>query len=306
MHAHCHATPAVGARRKPPWLRVRLPRDRRFADLDEALRGLSLSTVCRSARCPNISACFSRGTATFLILGEVCTRNCTFCNITSGRPSPTSGRPSPPSPDEPERISKAVQGMGISHAVLTSVTRDDLPDGGAGHLARVIARLKADHLGLCVEALVSDFQGNRQALAVVLESGVDILNHNVETVPELYAAVRPQAEYSRSLALLDAVRYLAPGVRSKSGLILGFGETEAQLVRVFKDLAGVDCHILTMGQYLAPSPAHYPVQRFLPPEEFEELGALARKAGIPVVFSAPLVRSSYYAAEIAAIWTGMP
>lgn len=293
MFDHCHAAPANGTLRKPPWLRVRLPRDRRFADLDEALRGLGLSTVCRSARCPNISECFSRGTATFLILGEVCTRNCTFCNITSGLPQPLS-------PDEPERISKAVQGMAISHAVITSVTRDDLPDGGAGHFARVIARLKADQPGLCVEALVPDFQGNQKALAVVLESGVDILNHNVETVPELYSAVRPQAEYRRSLALLDAVRYLAPGVRSKSGLILGLGETEAQLVRVFRDLAEVGCHILTMGQYLAPSPAHYPVQRFLPPEEFEEIGTLARKAGISVVFSAPLVRSSYHAAEIAA------
>lgn len=293
MFDHCHAAPANGTLRKPPWLRVRLPRDRRFADLDEALRGLGLSTVCRSARCPNISECFSRGTATFLILGEVCTRNCTFCNITSGLPQP-------PSPDEPERISKAVQGMAISHAVITSVTRDDLPDGGADHFARVIARLKADHPGLCVEALVPDFQENQKALAVVLESGVDILNHNMETVPELYSAVRPQAEYRRSLALLDAVRYLAPGVRSKSGLILGLGETEAQLVRVFRDLAEVGCHILTMGQYLAPSPAHYPVQRFLPPEEFEEIGTLARKAGIPVVFSAPLVRSSYHAAEIAA------
>lgn len=291
MLDHCHAAPAAqGRRRKPPWLRVRLPRDRRFADLDEALRGLGLATVCRSARCPNISECFSRGTATFLMLGEVCTRNCSFCNITSGRPEP-------PSPDEPERISKAVQGMAISHAVITAVTRDDLPDGGAGHFARVIARLKADHPGLCVEALVPDFQGNQKALSVVLESGVDILNHNVETVPELYGAVRPQAGYLRSLELLGQVRYLAPGVRSKSGLILGLGETRAQLVRVFQDLAEIGCHILTMGQYLAPSPRHYPVQRFLPPEEFEELGTSARKAGIPVVFSAPLVRSSYHAAE---------
>lgn len=293
MLDHSHAAPAAGTLRKPPWLRVRLPRDRRFADLDEALRGLGLSTVCRNARCPNISECFSRGTATFLILGEVCTRHCTFCNISSGRPLA-------PGPDEPERISKAVQGMAICHAVLTSVTRDDLPDGGASHFARVIARLKADHPGLTVEALVPDFQGDLRALALVLESGVDILNHNLETVPDLYAAVRPQAEYKRSLALLNAVRYLAPGVRSKSGLILGLGETRSQLARVFRNLAEVGCQILTIGQYLAPSPAHYPVRRFLAPEEFEELGALARKAGIPVVFSAPLVRSSYHAAEIAA------
>ncbi len=283
----------TGPQRKPPWLRVRLPQDRRFADLSEALHNLGLSTVCQSARCPNISECFSQGAATFLILGGICTRNCTFCNIASGRPDP-------PRADEPERISKAVKHMGISHVVITSVTRDDLPDGGAAHFARVISRLKSDHPGLSVEALVPDFQGNRQGLATVLESGVDILNHNVETVPELYAMVRPGAGYRRSLDLLDAVPRLAPGVRSKSGLILGLGETKAQIARVLKDLAKVACQILTMGQYLAPSPRHHPMERFLPPEEFEELGEMARNAGIPVVFSAPLVRSSYHAAEVAA------
>ncbi|HDQ39532.1 MAG TPA: lipoyl synthase [Desulfonatronum sp.] len=284
----------AGTRRKPPWLRVRLPQDRRFADLSKALRGLGLSTVCQSARCPNIGECFSNGTATFLILGEICTRGCAFCNIPSGRPGP-------PSPDEPERISRAVGQMGICHAVITSVTRDDLPDGGADHFARVISRLKSDHPGLCVEALVPDFQGDRQALAMVLESGVDILNHNVETVPELYASVRPGAVYRRSLELVDSVRLLAPEVRPKSGLILGLGETRSQVAHVLEDLARIGCQILTMGQYLPPSSKHYPVDRFLPPEEFEELGQLARKAGIPVVFSAPLVRSSYHAAEVAAI-----
>lgn len=285
--------PRTASRRKPPWLRVRLPRDRRFSDLDAALRGLGVSTVCRSARCPNIGECFSSGTATFLILGEMCTRNCTFCNISSGQPLP-------PNPDEPRRISTAVAHMGITHAVITSVTRDDLPDGGAGHFAQVIAQLKTDHPGLCVEALVPDFQGNDRALAVVLESGVDILNHNMETVAELYPLVRPGAKYPRSLNLLAAVRRTAPGVRAKSGLILGLGETTDQTHRVFADLAGVGCHILTMGQYLAPSASHHPVHRFLPPEEFEALGETARQAGIPVVFSAPLVRSSYHAAEVAA------
>lgn len=285
--------PRTAPRRKPPWLRVRLPRDRRFSDLDAALRGLGLSTVCRSARCPNIGECFSSGTATFLILGEVCTRNCTFCNIASGQPLPLR-------PDEPQRLSTAVALMGITHVVITSVTRDDLPDGGAGHFAQVIARLKADHPGLCVEALIPDFQGNDRALAVVLESGVDILNHNMETVAELYPLVRPGAKYRRSLNLLAAVGRTAPGVRVKSGLILGLGETTDQTHRVFADLAGVGCHILTMGQYLAPSADHHPVHRFLPPEEFEALGETARQAGIPVVFSAPLVRSSYHAAEVAA------
>lgn len=279
--------------RKPPWLRVRLPRDRRFADLDATLRCLGLSTVCQSARCPNIGECFSRGTATFLILGRVCTRACAFCNIASGRPRQ-------PGLDEPERISKAVEAMNISHAVLTSVSRDDLPDGGAGHFARVVRRLKTDHPDLSVEALVPDFLGSRQSLATVLESGVDILNHNVETVPELYAAVRPQAGYRRSLELLERVRHRTPNVRSKSGLILGLGETRPQIVQALKDLAQAGCQILTMGQYLAPSIRHYPVQRYLAPREFEQLGEMARNAGIPVVFSAPLVRSSYHAAEVAA------
>lgn len=292
MSLHLPPATAAKSQRKPAWLRVRLPRDRRFADLDAALRELGLSTVCRSARCPNIGECFSSGTATFLILGEVCTRSCSFCNIASGRPGP-------PSPDEPQRLSRAVGRMGISHAVITSVTRDDLPDGGAGHFARVVSRLKSDHPGLCVETLIPDFLGDTRALAAVLESGVDILNHNVETVPELYPLVRPQAAYRRSLDLLAAVRP-APGVRSKSGLILGLGETRAQVRRVLDDLALLGCQILTMGQYLAPSPRHHPVERFLHPEEFEELGEWARSAGIPVVFSGPLVRSSYHAAEIAA------
>lgn len=279
--------------RKPPWLRVRLPRDRRFADLDATLRGLGLSTVCRSANCPNISECFSNGTATFLILGQTCTRSCAFCNIAPGRPQT-------PCDDEPERISAAVKGMGMKHVVITSVTRDDLADGGAAHFARVVCRLKFDHPGLSVEALVPDFQGNHQSLITILESGVDILNHNMETVSKLYAAVRPQASYRRSLALLEAVPRQVGHVRSKSGLILGLGETRSQVLNVLKDLAGVGCQILTMGQYLAPSPRHYPVVRFLPPAEFEELGELARNCGIPVVFSAPLVRSSYHASEVAA------
>lgn len=292
MSRHLPPTTATKSQRKPAWLRVRLPRDQRFADLDAALRELGLSTVCRSARCPNIGECFSNGTATFLILGEVCTRSCSFCNIASGRPEP-------PSPDEPQRLSKAVGRMGISHAVITSVTRDDLPDGGASHFARVVFRLKSDHPELCVETLIPNFLGDTRALAAVLESGVDILNHNVETVPEPYPLVRPQAAYRRSLDLLAAVR-LAPGVRSKSGLILGLGETRAQVRSVLDDLARLGCQILIMGQYLAPSPRHNPVERFLHPEEFEELGEWARNAGIPVVFSGPLVRSSYHAAEIAA------
>ena len=288
------ATPT--AQRKPPWLRRPLPRDRRFSQLSADLRGLGLATVCRSARCPNIGECFSSGTATFLILGDVCTRSCAFCNITSGQPGPVAG-------DEPLRVSRAVARMGLRYAVITSVTRDDLPDGGADHFARVVRQLKADIPGLVVEVLIPDFQGSRAALETVLESGVDVLNHNLETVPDLYPRVRPQAGYARSLELLARVRDWAKerrqAVRTKSGLMLGLGETREQLRRVFRDLAASGCAILTMGQYLAPSAAHHPVIRYPSPEEFTVLGDLARAEGIGTVFSAPLVRSSYHASEVA-------
>lgn len=260
------------------------------------MRGLGLATVCRSARCPNIAECFSSGTATFLILGDICTRSCTFCNITSGHPSPVAEQ-------EPLQISRAVAGMGLRYTVITSVTRDDLPDGGAGHFARVVRQLKADIPGLTIEVLIPDFQGNQAALEAVLASGVDVLNHNLETVPELYTKVRPQAGYVRSLELLARTRDWAQeqsrGIRTKSGLMLGLGETRKQLQRVFADLAAAGCDILTMGQYLAPSTAHHPVIRYLPPEEFTDLAALARAEGIATVFSAPLVRSSYHASDVA-------
>ncbi|SMP41096.1 lipoic acid synthetase [Desulfonatronum zhilinae] len=288
------ATPI--AQRKPPWLRRPLPQDRRFSQLSEDLRGLGLATVCRSARCPNIGECFSSGTATFLILGDVCTRSCAFCNIPSGQPGPVAE-------DEPLRVSRAVARMGLRYAVITSVTRDDLPDGGANHFAGVVRQLKADLPGLAVEVLIPDFQGSRAALETVLESGVDVLNHNLETVPDLYPLVRPQAGYARSLELLARSRDWAKtrnqAVRTKSGLMLGLGETREQLRRVFADLAAAGCAILTMGQYLAPTAAHHPVIRYLPPGEFTELADLARDEGIGTVFSAPLVRSSYHASEVA-------
>ncbi|WP_051822272.1 lipoyl synthase [Desulfonatronum thiodismutans] len=297
MHTTPSSTVATSsALRKPPWLRRPLPRDGRFFQLSENLRGLGLATVCRSARCPNIGECFSSGTATFLILGDVCTRSCAFCNITSGRPGPVAG-------DEPFRVSQAVAAMGLRYAVITSVTRDDLPDGGAEHFARVVRQLKTNIPGLAVEVLIPDFQGSRDALETVLESGVDVLNHNLETVPDLYPRVRPQAGYARSLELLARARDWAKereqNVHTKSGLMLGLGETREQLRRVFRDLAASGCAILTMGQYLAPSAAHHPVIRYPSPEEFAELATLARAEGIGTVFSAPLVRSSYHASEVA-------
>lgn len=230
-----------------------------------------------------------------MILGDVCTRTCTFCNITSGHPSP-------PSDQEADQVSRAVAEMDLHYVVITSVTRDDLPDGGASHFARVVHRVKTDITGLSVEVLIPDFQGNRRALEIVLESGVDVLNHNLETVPELYTRVRPQADYFRSLELLARSRYWAGKtnrpLRTKSGLMLGLGETHDQLKRVFANLAATDCDILTMGQYLAPSPAHHPVIRYVPPEEFTQLAELAKAEGIATVFSAPLVRSSYHASDI--------
>lgn len=297
MHTTPYSTVATSsAQRKPPWLRRPLPRDGRFSRLSEDLRGLGLATVCRSARCPNIGECFSSGTATFLILGDVCTRSCAFCNITSGRPGPVAE-------DEPLRVSRAVTRMGLRYAVITSVTRDDLPDGGAEHFARVVRQLKTDIPGLAVEVLIPDFQGSRAALETVLESGVDVLNHNLETVPDLYPRVRPQAGYARSRELLARARDWAKereqAVRTKSGLMLGLGETREQLRRVFGNLAASGCAILTMGQYLAPSGDHHPVIRYPSPEEFAELADLARAEGIGTVFSAPLVRSSYHASEVA-------
>ncbi len=236
-----------------------------------------------------------------MILGNVCTRSCTFCNIQTGR------NPASPWEDEPWRVSQAVAHMGITYVVITSVTRDDLPDGGAGHFGRVVSRLKQVCHGLTVEALIPDFLGNEKSLKTVLASGVDVLNHNLETVPELYAQVRPQAGYLRSLELLARAKSWAKAqhastsgvLRTKSGLILGLGETRDQLRRVMADLAAAGCDILTMGQYLAPSVRHHPVMRYLPPEEFTELAEMAGTEGIPTVFSAPLVRSSYHAREVA-------
>ncbi|GAB6059808.1 lipoyl synthase [Desulfonatronum parangueonense] len=235
-----------------------------------------------------------------MILGDVCTRTCTFCNIASGK------QPAPPAEDEPDRVSRAVAHMGLAYVVITSVSRDDLPDGGASHFTRVVSRLKQDIPDLTVEVLIPDFQGREESLKTVLAAGVDVLNHNLETVPELYPRVRPQAEYHRSLELLSRAKAwskshnsVSTAVRTKSGLILGLGETRDQLRRAMSDLAAVECDILTMGQYLAPSTRHHPVMRYLPPEEFSELAELARMEGIPTVFSAPLVRSSYHAREVA-------
>jgi len=278
--------------RIPPWLRVELPRDKGFACTGALLGDLKLNTVCRSARCPNIFECYSRKVATFLILGSRCTRGCAFCNIGPGRPEPVDL-------GEPERISKAVGRLGLSHAVVTSVTRDDLPDGGAAHFAAVLQRMHADHPQVTTEVLIPDFQGDERALATVLAQEPDVLNHNVETVPDLYPRIRPQAVYGRSLELLRRAKALDARVSTKSGLMVGLGESDSQVRETIQGLRRAECDIVTVGQYMRPTRAHPEVERYVHPDIFEEYAAFGRSQGIAHMFCAPLVRSSYNAALFA-------
>lgn len=293
MTADSPATaPPVRGKRLPPWLRVGLPRGVEFARTASLVAAHGLCTVCKNARCPNIFECYSRGTATFLILGERCTRGCTFCNISSGSPAP-------PDPDEPRRVARAAVELGVRHAVVTSVTRDDLPDGGAGHFAAVTARLRETLPGIGVELLTPDFGGCAASLDVVLDAAPDIFNHNVETVPGLYPLVRPQADYERSLAVLRRAAS-RPGMRVKSGFMLGFGESLDQARRVIEDLARAGCAMITVGQYLRPSRRHPEPVRYVHPGEFAQLAAFGREMGVAGMFCGPLVRSSYHAGERAA------
>ncbi|WP_028587331.1 lipoyl synthase [Desulfocurvus vexinensis] len=276
--------------RIPEWLRVTLPSDPAFARTGSLLRDLGLNTVCQGAKCPNIYECFSRNVATFLIMGRHCTRACAFCNIGLGRVEPLD-------PGEPARVAEAAARLGLRHVVITSVTRDDLPDGGAAHFAATIAAVRARMPRCTVEVLIPDLRGDAEALATVVAAAPQIINHNVETVPELYAAIRPQAGFEQSLELLARVK--AAGVTSKSGLMLGLGETDAQVRRLLERLAGVGVDIVTIGQYMRPSAAHPEVARWVPPAEFEALAALGAELGIPHVYAAPRVRSSYNAALFA-------
>lgn len=279
-------------RRLPPWLKKRLPHGGAVAETRAILEELGLETVCRSAHCPNLPECFARHTATFMILGSRCTRNCRFCAVDHGDPDPVRE-------DEPQAVAEAAARMNLRHVVVTSVTRDDLPDGGAGHFARVIRAVRRRLPDARVEVLTPDFQGDRAAIETVIKAEPDIFNHNVETVPRLYADIRPQADYARSLEVLRlAGEFASSGGRriyTKSGLMVGCGETREELLAVFGDLRGGGCEILTIGQYLAPSDSHFPVQKFVPPEEFAELEAEARTSGFPAVASGPFVRSSYNA-----------
>jgi lipoic acid synthetase len=254
------------------------------------MRDLDLHTVCEEARCPNMGECWEQGTATLMLLGDVCTRACGFCSVTTGRPVGLDTA-------EPERVAEAVARMGLRHAVLTSVTRDDLPDGGAAIFTETIERIHARVPGCSVEVLIPDLLGNWDALAVIMAARPEILNHNTETVPRLYRRVRPKAEYERSLELLERAKLLAPGRPTKSGLMLGLGETRDELLEVFGDLRAVGCDILTLGQYLQPTPRHLPIERYVAPDEFADLRREALALGFSHVEAGPLVRSSYHARE---------
>ncbi|MFQ6014384.1 MAG: lipoyl synthase [Anaerolineae bacterium] len=285
--------------RKPPWLKVKAPWGVSYGRLKGLVRGLELHTVCEEATCPNIGECWGRGTATFLILGDICTRSCGFCNIRTGRPGSVDHL-------EPERVARAVARMGVKHAVVTSVNRDELPDGGAGIFARTIRCIRELVPRCTVEVLIPDFKGSLEALARVMEAQPDILNHNVETVPRLYRQVRPQADYQRSLEVLRRAREMAPEVLTKSGMMVGLGEEWEEVLAVMADLVEVDCDILTVGQYLQPSPQHLPIHRYYTPQQFQKLKAEGERMGFRHVESGPLVRSSYHAEEHAELKVGQP
>ena len=267
--------------------------------MERLLENLSLDTICKSALCPNIGNCFSAGTATFLILGDACTRYCTFCAVPKGHPTP-------PDDEESSHVLEAVIKLDLNYVVITSVTRDDLPDGGASQFARTIKLLYENSPETVVEVLVPDFLGSAAAIETVIKARPQVLNHNVETVPRLYPSVRPEAEYQRSIELIHAVKKLNPGIITKSGLMLGLGETRAEVIEVMSDLREADCDLLTIGQYLQPSPGHHPVVRFVPPEEFSEYEKTGGNMGFAEVASAPLVRSSFKAAELYSRATGNP
>jgi lipoic acid synthetase len=280
--------PEIFGSPKPPWLKVKAPGAPNYLRLKRLLQEQQLQTICEEAHCPNIGECWEELTATFLILGDTCTRNCSFCAVKQGKPTELDRT-------EPERVAKAISALGLAHAVVTSANRDDLPDGGASIFAAVIRRVRGLAPGCSVEVLIPDFRGSKAALRTVVEAGPAILNHNVETIPRLYREVRPGSHYERSLDLLAMARRLAPELVTKSGIIVGFGEAWQELLQTMADLRAVDCDILTLGQYLRPSRAHLPIMKYYTPKEFSELKAIGEGMGFKYVESGPLVRSSYHA-----------
>ena len=280
-------------KRLPDWLTVKLDCGENYTRVRGLLSKHNLNTVCQGARCPNQWECWNQGTATFMVLGGVCTRGCRFCGV------PPIKSPSPPDPNEPAAVAKAVAELELNWAVITSVTRDDLPDGGAGHFAACVREITAKIPGCGVELLIPDFGGDRESLLTVAGSGADVIGHNVETVPRLYTAARPEADYKRSLDVLRTLVELGEGKYSvKSSLMIGLGETEEEIEQALHDIAATGCDSATLGQYLQPSKQHLPVLRYYTPEEFERLGQSARRAGIAKVASGPRVRSSYLAHQL--------
>ncbi len=273
---------------KPPWLKVRAPGGPNYIRLKGLMRQWNLHSVCEEAHCPNIGECWQDLTATFMILGDICTRNCGYCAVRHGRPVWEDR-------EEPSRIGRAVRELSLEHVVITSVNRDDLADGGAAHFAATLRSIRHEAPGCRVELLIPDFQGSPPALDTVIAAGPDVLNHNIETVPRLYKVARHGGRYERSLELFRRARRTAGGLLTKSGIIVGLGETRDELLRTMGDLREVDVNILTLGQYLRPSPQHLPVARYYPPEEFAELAARGRRMGFAHVEAGPLVRSSYHA-----------
>ena len=287
------ASSRVGAAagRLPAWARQSSPLAPGARAMRVLLRENALNTVCEEARCPNLGECFSRGTATFMLLGDRCTRRCSYCSVETAKPLP-------PDPAEPERVALAAARLGLRYVVLTSVNRDDLADGGASHFAATVAAVRRALPQAGVEVLTPDFKGDRRALAVVLEAGPTVFNHNIETVPRLFGRVRPQGRYRLSLELLAAARELRPELPTKSGLMVGLGEQDAEILAVLRDLRAHGVEIVTLGQYLRPTRRHEPVDRYLPPAAFDALAAEARALGFPTVYAGVFVRSSYHALEV--------
>lgn len=275
--------------KKPDWLKVSYNQEA-VEEIAQLMKDLKLNTVCKEANCPNLGECYRKHTATFMVMGSHCTRNCRFCNVTCGKPHPLD-------PQEPEHVAEVAKKLGLRHVVVTQVTRDDLPDGGAAHMAATVRAIKAACPNTTVEVLISDLKGSETALQTVLDARPDVMNHNVEMVKELYSSVRPQAIYERSLKVLSDSKRLAPHILSKTGFMLGLGETDAQVEVLMDDIRATGCDILTISQYLQPTAAHWPLDRYVTPDEFARFKDIALQKGFRFVASSPLVRSSYRAAE---------
>ena len=297
--AHCFYQ-QVGMVVKPEWLRVKAPQWQRVGSVKEILRDLELNTVCEEASCPNIGECFQAGTATFLIMGPACTRACPYCDIDFEK------RPQPLDSSEPQRLAEAVKRLKLNHVVVTSVNRDDLPDGGASQFVRCIKEIRSISPDTTIEVLIPDLCGNWEGLSTILMAKPEVLNHNTETVPRLYRRIRPQGDYRRSLELLRRTRKLMPSTYSKSGIMVGLGETDSEVRQVMEDLRAADCDILTLGQYLQPSAKHLDVQIFIPPSQFDAWREFGESLGFLQVVSSPLTRSSYHAEQVRALMQQYP